>query len=216
MLYLFLDESGDLGFDFINKKPSNFFTITILVINSYSDNRALINAVKKTLKRKLNLKNKNKIHELKGSSTNFEIKNYFYAQAKNANFSLYSISLDKKKIFGELIKNKNRIYSFIARNIVDKIMSDFDNFVSVEFIVDRSMGKPEIEDFNKNIKNQLEARIDPKIRINIRHRLSHEDFNLQACDVFSHGIFTSHERGKGEWRKVFEEKIKCDEVYDGI
>ncbi len=32
MWYLYLDESGDLGFDFVNKKPSKFFTITILVI----------------------------------------------------------------------------------------------------------------------------------------------------------------------------------------
>lgn len=28
-MYLYLDESGDLGFDFENKKPSRFFVITI-------------------------------------------------------------------------------------------------------------------------------------------------------------------------------------------
>jgi len=27
-MYLYLDESGDLGFDFKNKKPSRFFVIT--------------------------------------------------------------------------------------------------------------------------------------------------------------------------------------------
>lgn len=30
MWYLYLDESGDLGFDFVNKKPSKFFTVSIL------------------------------------------------------------------------------------------------------------------------------------------------------------------------------------------
>lgn len=30
MWYLYLDESGDLGFDFVNKKPSKFFTVTII------------------------------------------------------------------------------------------------------------------------------------------------------------------------------------------
>jgi len=29
MWYLYLDESGDLGFDFVHKKPLNFFTVTI-------------------------------------------------------------------------------------------------------------------------------------------------------------------------------------------
>ena len=32
MFYIYLDESGDLGFDFEAKKPSKFFTITLLLI----------------------------------------------------------------------------------------------------------------------------------------------------------------------------------------
>lgn len=64
MLYLYLDESGDLGFDFVNKKPSKFFTITILAIRGSQNNRLLIKAVKKTLVRKLNRK-KSIVAELK-------------------------------------------------------------------------------------------------------------------------------------------------------
>jgi len=52
-LYLYLDESGYLEFDFFAKKPSKFFTVTILTINGIENNRRLINAVKKTIKRKL-------------------------------------------------------------------------------------------------------------------------------------------------------------------
>lgn len=48
MLYLYLDESGDLGFDFVNKKPSKFFTVTILAIRGPENNRLLIKAVKKS------------------------------------------------------------------------------------------------------------------------------------------------------------------------
>ncbi len=65
MWFLYLDESGDLGFDFVNKKPSRFFTVTILAVSEASRNRAIINAVKKTLKRKL----KKKTVEIKGSKT---------------------------------------------------------------------------------------------------------------------------------------------------
>ena len=54
MWYLYLDESGDLGFDFVNKKPSKFFTVTILALSSQQANRQLINTVKLTLRRKLN------------------------------------------------------------------------------------------------------------------------------------------------------------------
>ena len=32
MLFLYLDESGDLGFDFVNKKPSRYFVVTVLAV----------------------------------------------------------------------------------------------------------------------------------------------------------------------------------------
>jgi len=93
MWHLYLDESGDLGFDFVNKKPSKFFTITILAVSSDERNKALISATKKVIRKKLNPKNKNKIHELKGSSTTLEIKKYFYKQVKEIKFGIYSITL---------------------------------------------------------------------------------------------------------------------------
>jgi len=73
MWYLYLDESGDLGFDFANKKSSNFFTITILLVKGIENNRALVNAVKKTIKRKLNPKGNRRriVEELKGQKTTF-------------------------------------------------------------------------------------------------------------------------------------------------
>ena len=42
MWYLYLDESGDLGFDFVTKRPSNFFTVTVLLGQGVENNRALI------------------------------------------------------------------------------------------------------------------------------------------------------------------------------
>jgi hypothetical protein len=80
MLFLYLDESGDLGFDFVNKKPSKFFVVTILAVQGQDVNRRLINAVKKTIKRKLNPRGRRSriVQELKGTGTTLEIKKYFY------------------------------------------------------------------------------------------------------------------------------------------
>ena len=96
MWYLYLDESGDLGFDFVNKKPSKFFTVTILALSSYESNRKLIKAVKMTLRRKTSKKEGK--NELKGINTTLDVKKYFYKQVKNIRFSLYSITLNKKRI----------------------------------------------------------------------------------------------------------------------
>ena len=56
MWHLYLDESGDLGFDFVNKKPSKFFTITILAVSSDERNKALISATKKVIRKKIKSK----------------------------------------------------------------------------------------------------------------------------------------------------------------
>jgi len=67
MIYLYLDESGDLGFDFENKRPSPFFTITVVVVKNIASNQKLKKEVEIVLKRKLNPKKKQKriITELK-------------------------------------------------------------------------------------------------------------------------------------------------------
>lgn len=118
MLYLYLDESGDLGFDFINKKPSEFFTITILIINGIDQNRKLISAVKKTIKRKLNIRNIKKTHELKGKSIKLDIKKYFYDQVKNIDFTIYSTSINKRKLAKFI--DQNRLYNFMTEIISKK------------------------------------------------------------------------------------------------
>ena len=74
MWFLYLDESGDLGFDFFGKKPSKFFTVAILAVNGKDNNRRLLNAVKKTIRRKLPRRAE---VELKGGHTAIEVKQYF-------------------------------------------------------------------------------------------------------------------------------------------
>ena len=71
MLYLYLDESGDLGFDFVNKNPSRYFTVAILVVRGKKENQLLLKTVKNIIKRKLNPKNKRKriVSELKAAKT---------------------------------------------------------------------------------------------------------------------------------------------------
>ena len=213
MWYLYLDESGDLGFDFVNKKPSKFFTVTILALSSYESNRKLIKAVKMTLRRKTSKKEGK--NELKGINTTLDVKKYFYKQVKNIRFSIYSITLNKKRIFEELTRSKERVYNFIARQVLDEIPFEKANHIRIELIIDKSKSKPEIEEFNSYIKGNLEGRIEPKTPLDIYHWKSHENYGLQACDLFCWGIFQKYERKRMEWHDIFskDEKIKLDSLY---
>lgn len=215
MWYLYLDESGDLGFDFVNKKPSKFFTVTILALSSHDANRKLIKAVKNTLRRKLNSRKHRKriVYELKGTGTTIEIKKYFFEKIKDIKFGIYSITLNKKRVFERLAKDKPRVYNYVSRQVLDRIPFEKNNGDRVGLIIDKSMAKPEIEEFNSYIRRQLEGRLSPNIPLDISHLLSHENYGLQAADLFCWGIFQKYERKNEKWMDVFANKVLFDEQF---
>lgn len=215
MWYLYLDESGDLGFDFVNKKPSKFFTVTILAINSVENNRRLIKGVKVTLRRKLNPKKHRKriVQELKGRDTTIEVKKYFYKQIKTVPFGIYSMTLNKRRVYERLTKEKARVYNFIARQVIDNIPFEKNKGARVELIIDKSKSKPEILEFNSYIRSQIQGRLDPKITLDMYHWNSQENAGLQAADMFCWGIFQKYERRNSDWLDVFKEKVCFEDLY---
>lgn len=209
MLYLYLDESGDLGFDFFSKKPSECFTIAILAIRGVNNNRVLLKSVRKTIRRKLCKKS---LQELKGSHSTIEVKRYFYNLVSSVPFDIYALTLNKKRVYNELTQKKDRVYNFIARNVLDRI--PFDNTLKrIEFIIDKSKNRREIGEFNDYIVRQLKGRLDPKIPLNISHHTSIENPGLQAIDLFSWGIYRRYERADNEWYNLFKARVRYDERY---
>lgn len=214
MLFLYLDESGDLGFDFVNKKPSKFFVVTILAVKGHETNRQLINGVKKTIRRKLNPKNKRRriVVELKGTKTTEGIKEYFYRQVSDLDFGIYSIILNKRRVYEYLMKDKSRVYNFIARTVLDHI--PYENAdEKIDLVIDKSKSKPEIIEFNGYIRRQLESKIDPAIPFNIYHADSKEHYAVQAVDLFSYAIFEKYERRRDNWFRIINKRIRYCSVY---
>lgn len=214
MWHLYLDESGDLGFDFVQKKPSEHFTIAIILVKGYENNRALINSVRKTLKRKLNKKrNKQRyVHELKGSSSTVKIKKFFFNIARNIPFEVFSVTLRKRKVYESLSRNKPRVYNWVARMALDKIRLE-DASVQVDLIVDKCKGNEQIKEFNDYIIRELQARINPNVPLNIIHGNSTHYHGLQAADLFSWGVFRTYEKKDLEWYRVFEKKVRFNGTY---
>ncbi|MBM4055002.1 MAG: DUF3800 domain-containing protein [Planctomycetes bacterium] len=209
MLYLYLDESGDLGFDFFTKNPSKYFTVTVMLVQGMENRKRIAKAIKRTIQNKL-LKQKGT--ELKGSKQSIEIKKYFYRHVESVPFEIYTLTLNKRRVYDYLTQKKDRVYNFIARNVLDVI--PFANAsVRIGLVIDRSKSKKEIKEFDNYLIQQLSGRIEPKIPLDIDHHLSHEDLPLQAVDMFSWGIFRKYEKDDWEWFNIFQEKIKHDDIY---
>lgn len=210
MLYLYIDESGDLGFDFINHNPSKFFTIAILAVKR-ENHKILTKAIEITKRRKFNIK-KHKIEELKGSKCPLEIKKYFYNRVKDIDFKLYAITLNKIRVYEKLRKDKEKVYNFITRLVLDKIPFNTANS-RIEIIIDRSKTKKNIFEFNQYILQQIKNKFAAKIPFNIYHHNSKQSLGLQTIDLFCWGIFKKYEAKDLEWYNIFKEKITYDKPY---
>jgi len=185
-----------------------------LLIKSEENKKKIIKSVNRTLHKKLNPKNKRNriVQELKGTSTTIEVKKYFYKKIIDLDFHIYSITLNKIRVYDNLVKNKSRVYNWIVRLLLDNV--DFSEVKDrIYLIIDKSKSKPQIVEFNEYIYRQLMAKIDPKIPLEMKHKSSCSDYGLNAVDLFSWGIFRKYERKDREWYNIFKEKIKFDGIY---
>jgi hypothetical protein len=189
--------------------------VAILALSCRDANRKLIKEVKGVLRRKLNNPKHRKriVHELKGTGTTIEIKKYFFEKVKDIKFGVYSITLNKKMVYEKLTKNKSRVYNYVSRKVLDQIPFEKNDKDRVELIIDKSMAKPEIEEFNLYIRRQLEGRLSPNTPLDIYHWNSCENYGLQAVDLFCWGVFQRYERKNTEWFSVFEKKVLFDELF---
>ena len=216
MWYLCLDESGDLGFDFVNKKPSKHFTICLFATSDPTSYHVIRRAARKTLRRKVNKGGRAKRlkGELKATETTLEAKQHFYGQIATLQFGIYALTLNKRRVYERLTREKERIYNFVARQVLDHIpFEQADD--RVQLLVDKSKGKAEIADFNAYIVRQLQGRLNPKTLLHIDHVESQKEPGLQAADLFAWGIFRKYEKGDATWFAVFQEKVRFDEQYLG-
>jgi len=212
MWYLYIDESGDLGFDFVNKKPSRFFTVCILATSHRDSFNCIRSAVRKTTDRKMRKTRGKPPVELKGSRTSRELKEYFWRQVQHSTFGIYAVTLNKRRVYDQLADEKDRVYNYIARQVIDRL--PFERAGDrVQIVVDQSKGQTAIREFDEYIKDQLQGRLNPQVALSIDHRHSHQDLMLQAVDLFSWGIFRKYERGETAWYSAFSSKIVVDDLF---
>ncbi len=107
-MWIFLDESGDLGFDLCKKGISPYFAITILVCDHKQAYDKIKTAVRRTLKNKLNNRKNNKrvIQNLKGEATATGIKKYFLSNFPEDGWRLNAVKIQKKF---EILTSTSRI-----------------------------------------------------------------------------------------------------------
>lgn len=214
-LMIYLDESGDLGFDFSNPKTCQYLVVALLVCYDDDANDNTMRAVRKTLKSKVS-KNTG---ELKGSFLALPIKKYFLTQMRKCSGWYLSAAIaDKKSWLRNHHANHNHelkkkvLYDEIAKRVFSQL-SDIDTANYIDIVIDRSKNKDEISEFDAAVVAAIKTRINQRAKLTIRHRGSHEELGLQAVDVFCSGFGKKYEKNDVTWYSEFSDKIATETIH---
>lgn len=202
MLHVYINTSGDLGFDFSNKKPSGFFTVCALVVKGQRNDHAICGAIKSM----------RKSSALERGPLSLETLKKFFKSVKDTEFGLFAVTLDKRKAFAQPSFDKGRIYSYIAGLVIRDI--DFKGTaVKVTMTADKlGQGKGEIP-LCDYLRAQVQAWVNLAVPLNFQRLPSRENAGLQAAGLFARGVHLKNEHGDIGLYPVFKERIRVERIY---
>ena len=190
---LYLDESGDLGLN-----GSEYFIISILIINNEIDNKKLKKIFKKM--RKYKFKKELKVHkEIKSNKSSEKLKKFLLGKLVELDIESYSIVFDKKKHTNKIILKNNKkmdIYLYIMKKLLDKIKIDGYFYL----VVDRFLSRKNEKNFNKKFYESQ------KYNCKIYHSNSEKWIGIQTADIIAGACLKKFRDGDTSYIKILGNK----------
>ena len=202
--YIFLDESGDLGFDFSKARTSKFFIITCLFTQNKRVIEKVVSKVHKTLRKSYRQKSGVlHCHEEKPIT-----RKRLLRLLVQKDCSIMTVWLNKNKVYTKLQNEKDILYNYVTNILLDRIYTRKLVPISDELILIAS--RKETNKFlNLNFASYLGNSIKQKHKLNIRIVLKtpHEEKSLQAADFVSWSIFRKYEYGDESYYRIIKSNI---------
>ncbi|MBU3912947.1 MAG: DUF3800 domain-containing protein [Nanoarchaeota archaeon] len=208
MSYLYIDESGDLGF---SKKGSEYFIITCVKIDDEKTNLDF-NRIPKRVRQRIFSKKHKGLSELKFSNSNDEIRLDFLKRASKLNIEIYTLIIKKELAYEELKNNLPTLYNYLIKIILESPLKRLKNNLHLEICLDRCMSSSQRENFQNYIKTEFLSIFQKLPKVDISHECSGQNNSLQVidfiCGAFGYKYNTSKlSEGSDRYVKVIKDKI---------
>jgi len=201
MSYIFLDESGDLGF---SERSSRWFILTLVFTNNHRKVEKCIKKVHRGLKRKY--KKISELHAYHADSTTR--KKVLKLLSETGDLKILCIILNKKKVYTDLQNQKSYLYNYTANILLDrlhnkKLLKDGEKILV--YIDQRETNKFLKKNFEDYLKSNLIKKGNNHFEIKIKP--SHTEKCLQAVDFISWAIFRKYEKNDYEYYEIIKNKV---------
>lgn len=117
--YIFLDESGDLGFN-PKKKNSKYFIVTILSIQNKNPIEKIVKNVHAGLRKKVKRLSGGILHAYKEKPVT---RNRLLKKLAEKQCTIMTIYLNKSKVYTHLQEEKQLLYNYVTNILLDRIMT---------------------------------------------------------------------------------------------
>jgi Protein of unknown function (DUF3800) len=200
MTHIYLDESGDLSFDFTKKGTSKFFIITVLI----SENKVALDRLIK----KINLevvrmsKGKSIPNMLHASKQSDKIRIKLLTELISKDVQIDYICIDKRQSLKYLSYDKHRLYLDLTISLIDNVLKNSHLQSTIQLIASK---RETDKNLNEKFINGIESFFDNKVSVEIQ--IPQNEKGLQVVDFCSWGIFRKYEYGDDSFYEIFEEKL---------
>ena len=199
MKYVFLDESGELGF---KSASSKYFIITLLSCDEgeiYDLRRIMKKVRAKIIKKKMK-----KYPELKGNNSTDKIREDVLKRFAKTQAEIFVIILEKSKVYEYLKNKKDKLYNYLSNLILNECSLE-DSHICL--VVDKSKTNRSLrEDFDNYIRNNLSQK-NNNCNLIIKHENSQKEGCLQVLDFISWSIFRNYEHKDSSFMNIIKDKI---------
>jgi len=200
---IIFDESGNLGPD------GRYFVIACVdTMECKSLHNLMKNKLKKAKKKfpEVNIHD----HEIKAAEAHPCIKHHILESIATKNLTVSYIAVDIPHVEPSLFRDKNILYNYIAKLLIDKIVTAKDKGSKINIICDSKTTKvASANSFKDYIITHLNYERGHNLDLNIMLKDSNagDAYVIQAADYVANAIYTNYEYGVDLYQRQIEGKL---------
>lgn len=202
MAYIFMDESGDLGFNFQHKRTSKFFVVTLLFV---PHSKGPVEKVVKKIHHQLAKKRKKRVGVLHATKEKPVTRQRLLKLLSEKDCAVMTIYLNKERVYTRLQDEKQILYNYVTNILLDRIYSkrviDIDG--PIELIASR---RETNKFFNQNFCDYLHHKVAKEHQqiLPVHIATPHAEKGLQAVGFVSWAIFRKYEYGDDSYYNLIK------------
>jgi hypothetical protein len=205
MRYIYLDESGDLGFDFGKHETTRYFVITFLLVDKKRPIEKIIKNIFSGFTKAEVKRHNGILHAYKETPTTIK---RVLAKLVERDIKVLSIFLNKENVYTRLQDMKHVLYNYVTNILLDRICRK--NIIPTDEPIILVASKRETNKFlNDNFTDYLASQLKQAhgLELKIEIKTPFENKCLQAVDIICWAIFKKQERGDATYYDIIKPKI---------